>query len=308
MVPPLWQCAAALTGTGVVCAGYGYHKLYEAPRLRQPLELDLTADHLGAGLVSVIIPAYNEGAGIEQTLAALAAATSDSQRVEVVLVDAGCKDDTVARAQRTRLPLSRGLRTTTSHGGRGPALIAGAAAAQGDLLLFLHADTLLPAGYDALLRSAFADPAVLMTCFRFGVDRRPCSSAVPRGLGLLEWLVERRTRLRLFPYGDQALCLTAHHYAVLGGFAPVVMMEDFEFVRRVKSSVQAGNGKLVQLDAVALCSPRRWLQKGVLETSLLNMSYVFAYVALGWTPAEIYEHYYGSAAQQQRQQQKKKAV
>eukprot|EP00611_Tribonema_gayanum_P020735 TRINITY_DN3850_c0_g1_i2.p1 TRINITY_DN3850_c0_g1~~TRINITY_DN3850_c0_g1_i2.p1 ORF type:complete len:219 (-),score=55.45 TRINITY_DN3850_c0_g1_i2:251-907(-) len=155
-------------------------KLYDAPAL--PASQCITpgsGPQIGKdGLITVIIPAYNEGAGIADTLAALSAATEATGLVEVVIVDGGCSDDTMAQARAVPLRLARGIRTLESRGGRGPALHAGAQAARGDLLLFLHADTLLPQGYDAALRDAFQDPALLLSCFKFAAAR-----SAPAGVG-----------------------------------------------------------------------------------------------------------------------------
>ncbi|KAG5189899.1 nucleotide-diphospho-sugar transferase [Tribonema minus] len=285
-------------------------RLYDAPAL--PPSQCITpgsGPQIGKdGLITVIIPAYNEGAGIADTLAALSAATEATGLVEVVIVDGGCSDDTMAQARAVPLRLAHGIRTLESRGGRGPALHAGAQAARGDLLLFLHADTLLPQGYDAALRDAFQDPALLLSCFRFGVNRAVCAARgaaaaaaappPPRGLRLLEWAVDRRTRAKSFPYGDQALCTSRVNYFRLGGFPRVPMMEDFEFVRRAKAVAQGGGWGIRQLPLTALCSPRRWEQKGVLTVSLLNFSFVFRYVVLGWSPQQIYDRYYGTKEQQ----------
>eukprot|EP00611_Tribonema_gayanum_P020734 TRINITY_DN3850_c0_g1_i1.p1 TRINITY_DN3850_c0_g1~~TRINITY_DN3850_c0_g1_i1.p1 ORF type:complete len:219 (-),score=57.30 TRINITY_DN3850_c0_g1_i1:37-693(-) len=193
-------------------------KLYDAPAL--PASQCITpgsGPQIGKdGLITVIIPAYNEGAGIADTLAALSAATEATGLVEVVIVDGGCSDDTMAP---------------------------------------------------------------------------------PRGLRLLEWAVDRRTRAKSFPYGDQALCTSRVNYFRLGGFPCVPMMEDFEFVRRAKGVAQGGGWGIRQLPLTALCSPRRWEQKGVLTVSLLNFSFVFRYVVLGWSPQQIYDRYYGTKRQ-----------
>ncbi|CAM9971970.1 unnamed protein product, partial [Choristocarpus tenellus] len=159
----------------------------DSPRLTPPTE-----SHLGAGMVTVVIPAYNEGDGIKLTLSTVDEMAEDKKRIEVIVVDGGCKDHTMeaVASMKIKIPIS----TTTSTGGRGPALNAGARLASGDLLLFLHADTVLPRGFDTILREAFSEPQVLMTSFRFGVNRALLQDKEPFALGLMEGVTNYRTR------------------------------------------------------------------------------------------------------------------
>lgn len=98
--------------------------------------------------------------------------------------------------------------TTTSVGGRGPALNAGARIAKGDLLLFVHADTVVPPGFDVTLRKAFKDdPEILMSAFLFGINRSLLRGKEPFGMAVLEMFTNLRTRSIHLPYGDQASCV-----------------------------------------------------------------------------------------------------
>lgn len=87
---------------------------------------------------------------------------------------------------------------------------AGARAAKGDLYLFLHADTVVPVGFDETLRGAFHDPKVLMTCFQFGVNRELLRGRPPVGLSLMERVTNYRTRKLHLPYGDQVNLSLGH--------------------------------------------------------------------------------------------------
>jgi hypothetical protein len=104
----------------------------------------------------------------------------------------------------------------------------GAAAATGPLLLFLHADTCLPEGFDRTIRQTLAQPGVVAGAFRLAID------GPGRGLRWVEWGVNLRSRLLQMPYGDQAIFLKAEVFHHLGGFPDLPMMEDFELVRRLR--------------------------------------------------------------------------
>lgn len=286
------------------------------------------------GLITTVIPAYNEGPGIAVALAALAAAAVAPHLLQVIVVDGGCTDDTVAaaKAAATLLPFAEFI-ITQAAGGRGPALHAGAMAASGELLLFLHADTTLPYGFDVALRRAFADPSLLLSCFQFKISRIAPASSLwqsspplastmaeasalaaqplrkqpilsPPLLSLLELSVDRRVRTRSFPYGDQALCMSASTYTALGGFPGIPIMEDFEFIRQALALIAAaptgcrGDSEqqqwwhIQQLPLSACCSARRWEKRGVVRTTALNFALVFRYVVLGQSAESIYRRYY----------------
>lgn len=81
---------------------------------------------------------------------------------------------------------------------------AGARVAKGDLLLFVHADTIVPPAFDVTLRDAFRDPTVLMTTFSFGINRALLRGKEPFGMAMMERVTNYRTRSIHLPYGDQA--------------------------------------------------------------------------------------------------------
>ena len=107
---------------------------------------------------------------------------------------------------------------------------AGAAAATGDILLFLHGDTLLPRGYDDSARRALANPSAVAGAFELKIDARRLT------LRLVETAVNWRSNFLQLPYGDQAIFLKAVTFDKIGGFADLPLMEDFEFVRRLKKT------------------------------------------------------------------------
>jgi rSAM/selenodomain-associated transferase 2 len=208
--------------------------------------------------LSVVIPALDEGGRIE---AALESASAPG--VEVLVVDGGSRDDTVNRARRA------GARVLTSEPGRARQLEVGAQAASGDVLLFLHADTLLPRGFEAAIASALEDPAVAGGAFRFRFD------AVSPGLQIVEWGARLRVALFRLPYGDQALFLRRRVLEALGGVPQVPIMEDLDLVRAIRRA-----GRLALLPLPAVTSARRYRARGVLRTMFRNWAAAAAW-ALG---------------------------
>ena len=248
--------------------------------------------------ISVIVPAYNEARVVGACLAALARNATDLGAVEVIVVDAGCTDGTMAAVAAVGDPLAARLRTTAAPaGGRGRAVNAGVRLATGEIILVLHADTLLPAGWDYFVRRALADPANLLAAFRFGCNRallaRP--DAPPAGLAYMEWTVHLRSTWYELPFGDQALATTARALELAGGYPAHPILEEYALVNRLRRAAAAGAGRLVTLAAApALCSPRRWERtpSSVWRTNAVNQA-VMLWHRSGATPAQIFAFYYG---------------
>jgi rSAM/selenodomain-associated transferase 2/rSAM/selenodomain-associated transferase 1 len=224
----------------------------------------------GPGL-SVVIPALNEADQIEKTLSTLARARD----VEVLLVDGGSTDATVAVAQ------AAGIRVLAARPPRSVQMNAGAAAAGGDRLLFLHADTDLPAGFESQVRRTLARPGVAAGAFRLRIDGRG------RGLRIVERAANWRSRWFQMPYGDQALFMGRDLFWELGGFPPIPIMEDFELVRRLKR-----RGRIALAPGCAATSARRWLRLGAVKTWLINQWVIAAHFA-GVSPHRLAAWYRG---------------
>lgn len=250
------------------------------------------------GLVSVIIPAYNEAGSIEALLMRLQDTVGSPDRVEVIVVDAGGTDGTMDIARRVAPGLPRlNIRTDVSaRGGRGPTLRAGADAAKGDILLFLHADTMLPDCFDAMLRTELSDERVLATAFRFRVSRDDHTTPIV-GLGWMEFTVHVRSALWQLPFGDQAIGISKQRYHALGGFPHEPIMEDFQLVQQLRRNSAAGVGYIKTLPAAAECSSRRWQRMGVARTNAINQMIMIAYTYLGYSPTTIYNWYYSKPAE-----------
>jgi len=210
--------------------------------------------------LSIIIPALNECAAIGPTLACLQAARGRGH--EVIVVDGGSSDGTPAQCagQVDRLLIAAR--------GRARQMNAGAARAQGDVLLFLHADTLAPDGVDRLIAAALAHgPGWGHFDVRLS-GRRPL-------LRLVERLMNLRARLTGIATGDQGLFVPRHWFMSLGGFPDQPLMEDIVFSRRLKRL-----GRPHCLKHRLLTSSRRWESHGVVRT-VLKMWWLRAAFFLG---------------------------
>ncbi|MDD5564015.1 MAG: TIGR04283 family arsenosugar biosynthesis glycosyltransferase [Thermoanaerobaculaceae bacterium] len=202
----------------------------------------------GPGLrsLAVVVPTLDE----ERAIGACLAAVGDDQGIEVAVSDGGSADATVAAARRER----PGVRVVTGPPGRGAQLNRGAAAVAADAYVFVHADCRLPAGWAAAVRGALADPGVALGCFRLHTEpARPGAGAAARWW----WrLLDLRSRGLGLPYGDQALFVRREVFAAVGGFPPIPLMEDVEFVRRCLR-----HGRLARLPLAVRTTARRFARR-----------------------------------------------
>jgi len=198
-------------------------------------------------MLSAVIPALNAAGRLEATLASLTGAD------EIILADGGSDDDTRSLAQ------AAGARVIDAARGRGPQLIAGAAAARGDWLLFLHADTVLEPGWRNEAKRFIAQGGDRAACFTFALDDD--SGAARR----LAWWVNRRTDFFGLPYGDQGLLISRQLYEVLGGYPDWPLFEDVALVRRI------GRRRLTRFKARAITSAERFQREGYARRSAKNL-------------------------------------
>ena len=204
--------------------------------------------------LGVVIPTLNAGLSLGATLDALAGARAQF-RLDTVVADGGSHDDTLAIAER------QGARTISAPPGRGGQLAAGAAAAAGDWLLFVHGDTVLDGDWVSTAAD-FAHTAE--NAARAGYFRLVFDDSAPAARRL-ERLVAWRARLLGLPYGDQGLLLSRELYDALGGFRALPLMEDVDLVRRI------GRRRLVALPATARTSAERYRRSGYLVRSARNL-------------------------------------
>jgi rSAM/selenodomain-associated transferase 2 len=218
-------------------------------------------------ILSVVIPTLNAAAELPHVLDAVGG--SPLVR-EIIVADGGSTDTTVAVAA------AAGARVVEAPRGRGSQLAAGAAAATGDWLLFLHADTRLAPGWAGAVALFPSAPGAAERAgyFDFALDHP--GSAARR----LERIVSWRSRLLGLPYGDQGLLIGRAFYDALGGFAPIPLMEDVEFVRRI------GRRRLRPLGVAAVSSARRYRDEGFVRRPLRNLFCLSLYFA-GVAPRRI---------------------
>jgi rSAM/selenodomain-associated transferase 2 len=228
-----------------------------------------------AARLSIVIPALDEAPNLARVLPGLVAREREA---EVLVVDGGSADG--SRAVVARVPSVRWL---PAPRGRAHQMNAGARAARGEILLFLHADTVLPEGAGAAIQTALADPTVVGGRFDVRLDsRRPL-------LALVGWLMNRRSRLTGICTGDQGIFVRRAVFEALGGYAEIPLMEDVELTRRLKR-----RGRLAALRLRVVTSARKWEREGVVRTVLLMWTLRLLY-ALGVSPARLHRWYYGRA-------------
>lgn len=202
--------------------------------------------------LTIVIPALDAAARLGATLAACAAWDG----AEVVVVDGGSRDGTAAVAR------AAGARVLGAPRGRGTQLAAGAAAARGDWLLFLHADTRPAPGWVEAVRRFMADPANRERAGHFAFALDDPSPQARR----LERMVAWRCRALALPYGDQGLLIPRALYDALGGYRPIPIMEDVDLVRRL------GRRRLAALPVAAVTSAERWRRDGWTRRSARNLA------------------------------------
>lgn len=208
--------------------------------------------------ISIIIPTLNERGNIGELLAGLPTGPD----LEIILVDGGSDDDTLAIAGR--FPH---VKTLAGAPGRGLQMNTGALASRGELLVFLHADTRLGGEHLATLRRLVHDSAFQAGAFRFALQPEL------QALKFIAWGVNARCRLFGLPYGDQALTVRRDLFFRVGGYVHR-RPEDLDLVIRLKKST-----RLRLLEPPTATSARRWLEQGHLRTTLRNYLFLARHLA-----------------------------
>jgi rSAM/selenodomain-associated transferase 2 len=243
--------------------------------------------------ISVIVPVLDEAPRLASTLA-----TARLGALELIVVDGGSSDASCAVAAAAGAQVIEGA-------GRGRALQmnAGAAAARGDVLLFLHADTRLPPGWAAAIVATGVSGTPPATAVN-GAVRVPGQTSRTRPpawgrfdvelddpsflLSVVATLMNLRSRLTGICTGDQAIFVSREAWQASGGFAPIPLMEDIELSRRLKRR----HGRPVCLHACVQVSARRWRVRGPLRTILGMWLWRLLYF-LGASPVWLHARYYG---------------
>lgn len=231
--------------------------------------------HQVAPLCSVIIPVLNERAQVVRQVAhirSLIANESAEQglesSIEVIFVDGGSQDGTLEKLE------SLGQRVLSTRRGRAVQMNTGAGVARGQLLFFLHVDTLLPLNFLQIVRQLVCSQATWgFFCVRM-TGRHWL-------LRLTAWLMGRRSTLTHVATGDQCLFVRADIWQREGGFAAMPLMEDVEFSKRLRLLA-----KPMVVRTPVITSSRRWEQNGIVKTILLMWSLRLGYW-LGASPDRL---------------------
>ena len=221
-----------------------------------------------ASRISVIVPTFNEQEHLPATLSCVMLAPGD----ELIVVDGGSSDQTVTIAQQFTSHVLR------SAPGRAVQMNRGAQYAHGDILLFLHADTLLPPTALEAVRQAVQAGAI-------GGAFRLTITPPTLALRLVAWGTNVRARFGQLPYGDQALFMPRAIFEALGGYDDVPFMEDVRMVQALRT-----RGRLVIIPQAVHTSGRRWQRDGVLYTTVRNTILITLYFC-GVPPATLQRWY-----------------
>jgi rSAM/selenodomain-associated transferase 2 len=219
----------------------------------------------------VIIPTLNAVATVPGLMEQLRASALVK---EIVVVDGGSSDETATIAR------TAGVRVIAAARGRGIQLAAGAGAATGDWLLFLHADCRLSPDWEAAVAAFLTAPEATSRAGHFDLALDDTAPAARR----LERFVAWRCRVLALSYGDQGLLIARSLYRAIGGFAPLPLMEDVDLVRRL------GRRRLARIGAQCISSPRRYRREGYWRRPLRNLFCLLLYFA-GVPPDRIVRLY-----------------
>jgi rSAM/selenodomain-associated transferase 2/rSAM/selenodomain-associated transferase 1 len=227
-------------------------------------------------LVSIVIPVWRDEATLRRTLERLRA----PKHAEVIVASAL---DDQTRNERLR-ESSRSVRWTSAPRGRAVQMNAGAAVATGRWILFLHADSELPADWVRVIAELEPRAEIVAGAFRLALDSTDWRAR----------LVEAGVRLRIalfgLPYGDQALFIRRTAFEAIGGYRDLPLMEDIDLVRRIQKM-----GRLFSARSTVLTSARRWERDGWMNRSLQNVGFATRFV-LGASPARLAQGYFGRKA------------
>lgn len=220
--------------------------------------------------VSVIMPVFNEAKTLGKTLEKLKL----SEDEELIVVDGGSTDDTVAIAKEYT------GKVFSAPSGRASVMNYGAERASGKILIFLHADCIPPDNAFDIIRKSLSDKDVAAGAFILRIDH---TGAVFR---IIESVSNIRAKMTGLMYGDQGMFLRRALFEKIGGFADIPLMEDIEISGRLKKE-----GKVIFVDPPVTASARRWMNEGIIYTTLRDWSIAFSYTFLNISPEKLIRYY-----------------
>ncbi len=223
--------------------------------------------------VSVIIPVFCEQVVINRTIANIRGCRG-GEAAEIIVVDGQAETETLAAIG------DAAVRKLPSEKGRGRQLNRGAAIATGDVLVFLHADTVLPPAAFERIAGVMRKDDCVGGAFDLRINSRKVAFRV------IERVASLRSRLTRIPYGDQAIFLRTSYFRTLGGFMEIPIMEDVELMRRIKRDGR----RIVIFGEPVTTSARRWEKEGPVFGTLRNWSLMTLYLC-GVAPERLAKFY-----------------
>lgn len=199
--------------------------------------------------ITVIVPTLNEAHNMSSCVSALGSGSD----FELIVVDGGSSDDTV------KLSMELGARVFRTSACRATQMNLGARESSNDIFVFLHADTRLPHDWREVVTETLLRPGVSVGAFRFSLDDDRWQFRA------IEKLANFRSNHFGMPYGDQAIFVTRENFYRLNGYPEIFIMEDFAFCRAARRT-----GLVMTAPSRAVTSSRRWKQRGILKTMLIN--------------------------------------
>lgn len=223
--------------------------------------------------ISIVIPVLNEAPIIQDTIDHILDLPR-SGKIEVIVVDGSPGGETIGVIR------NENVTKITAEKGRSKQMNMGASLASGEILLFLHVDTILPGNALKSIRSLMEDKEVVGGAFDLGIlSDRPV-------FRLIEKAASFRSRITRVPYGDQAIFIRKDFFDEIGGFKDIPLMEDVELMRRIRKT----GGKIQIIRSSVKTSPRRWEKEGVVRCTLRNWTLLALY-RLGLPPEKLARFY-----------------
>jgi len=222
--------------------------------------------------VSVIIPVYNEAEIINESISLLIQ-SAGNHNIEIIVVDGHPDQTTLPVIQHHVLKIS-------SRKGRAIQMNRGAEVATGGIMLFLHADTRLPANGMDLIIDRMSDEKIAGGAFDLAID------APGWGYRLVEWMASKRSRITRIPYGDQAIFIRRNRFERIGGYPEIALMEDVALTRALKKQGES----IGFISHPVKTSARRWQKRGLFLGTLRNWVLIILYL-MGVSPEKLAKHY-----------------